>query len=140
MVQVPSPLANAAGAVAQPCPPTRAMSVRPLPLKPPVTTLAPGCLAQPANPGAGELWMVQVPSPLANATGTVAQPCPPTRAMSVRPLPLNTPVTTCAPGCVAQPANPPRRTVVGRRSHASCVMAIMEGTSMIPMEFHVNIA
>src|SRR6516225_2975711 len=106
MVQVPSPLANATGTVVQPCPPTRAMSVRPLPLKSPVTTLAPAAVAQPANPGAGELWMVQVPSPLANATGTVVQPCPPTRAMSVRPLPLKSPVTTLAPAVVAQPANP----------------------------------
>ena len=30
--------------------------------------------------------------------------------------------------------------VVGCRSHASCVTAIIDGTSMIPIEFHVNIA
>src|SRR5580693_792196 len=106
MVQVPSPLANAAGTVVQPWPPTRAMSVRPLPLNPPVTRFAPCCPAQMANPGAGELWTVQVPSPLANAAGTVVQPWPPTRAMSSVPLLLNPPVTPFAPGCVAQMANP----------------------------------
>src|SRR5256884_1121198 len=105
IVQVPSPLANATGTVFQPCPPTRAMSVRPLPLKLPVTTFTPDPVAQPANSGAVELWIVQVPSPLANATGTVFQPCPPTRAMSVRPLPLKLPVTTFTPDPVAQPAN-----------------------------------
>ena len=31
-------------------------------------------------------------------------------------------------------------TVVGCLSHASCVIASIEGTSMIPMESHVNIA
>src|SRR5260221_3669726 len=106
IVQEPSPLANATGTVFQPGPRTRPMSVRPLPLKSPVTTCAPGAVAQLANPGAPSLWIVQEPSPLANATGTVFQPGPPTRAMSVRPLPLKSPVTTCAPGAVAQLANP----------------------------------
>src|SRR2546426_10664479 len=96
-VQVPSPLASATGTVFQPCPPTRAMSVRPLPLKLPVTTFTPDPVAQPANWGAVELWIVQVPSPLANATGTVFQPCPPTRAMPAQALTAQTPVSDVTP-------------------------------------------
>ena len=76
MFQVPSPLAKATGIEAQPSIwRTSAMSVRPLPLKSPVTTFTPGVLAQdPMKVGAGPLVMFQVPSPLAKATGIEAQP------------------------------------------------------------------
>ncbi len=106
MFQVPSPLAKAIGMLAQPGVwRTSAMSVRPLPLKSPVTTRTPGALAQPVMKSAHRpLVMFQVPSPLANAIGMLAQPgvCR-TSAMSVRPLPLKSPVTTRTPGVLAQP-------------------------------------
>ena len=103
-IQVPLLLANAIGAVFQPGPPTSAMSVRSLvPLKLPVTTFTPASVAQPPKSAAPELVTVQPPLPLANAIGTVFQPGPPTKAMSVRPLPLKLPVTTFTPASVAQP-------------------------------------
>jgi hypothetical protein len=51
--------------------------VRPSPLKSPVSTLTLGSTAQAAKSVA--LWFVtlQVPSPLENATGTLAQRAPP---------------------------------------------------------------
>src|SRR6266487_3878632 len=106
-VQLPSPLANATGMVLQPATPVTARSVRPLPLKSPVTTFAPGDPAQAPNWPASRLVTVQLPSPLANATGMVLQPATPVTARSVRPLPLKSPVTTFAPGDAAQPANWP---------------------------------
>src|SRR5215472_12590235 len=111
MFQVPSPLANAIGMVDHPgvCR-TRAMSVRPLPLKSPGTSRTPGALdheSPPMNDGAGALVMFQVPSPLANAIGMVDHPgvCR-TRAMSVRPLPLKSPGTSRTPGALDHESPP----------------------------------
>src|SRR5215218_4991029 len=105
MLKVPSPLEKAMGMVLQPgvCL-TRAMSVRPLPLKSPATTRTPGWFAQLGiKLGAPPLVMLKVPSPLEKAMGMVLQPgvCL-TRAMSVRPLPLKSPATTRTPGWFAQ--------------------------------------
>src|SRR5437879_3972110 len=79
-----------------------AMSVRPSPLKSPASTRAPGVAAQLAKSGALLLVTVKKPLPLEKATGMVAQPAPPARAMSVRPSPLKSPASTRAPGVVAQ--------------------------------------
>src|SRR2546429_490466 len=82
--------------------PVSAMSVRPLPLKSPVTTFAPAVAAQLAKSGAAPFVRVQVPSPLENALEELAHPVAPTRAMSVRPLPLKSPVTAFVPAVAAQ--------------------------------------
>src|SRR5689334_19507569 len=111
MFQVPSPLANAIGMVDHPgvCR-TRAMSVRPLPLKSPATSRTPGTLDQespPMNEGAGALVMFQVPSPLANAIGMVDHlgVCR-TRAMSVRLSLLESPPISRTPGTLDQESPP----------------------------------
>src|SRR6266704_2337048 len=85
-VQLPSPLEKATGMVLQPATPVTARSVRPLPLKSPVTTFAPGDAAQAANWPAGRWVTVQLPSPLEKATGMVLQPATPVTARSVRAL------------------------------------------------------
>ena len=111
MAHVPSPLENATGIV---CHPgvwrTSAISVRPLPLKSPVTTRTPGPLAHsspPMNGAASPLVMAHVPSPLENATGIVCHPGVwRTSAISVRPLPLKSPATTRTPGPLAHSAPP----------------------------------
>src|SRR6202020_481780 len=101
-VQVPSPLSKATGIVSHPDTPVRATPVRPFPAKSPVTTLTPGVVAQAGKLPAGSLVTVQVPSPLAKATGIVAQPAAPVSATSVRPFPAKSPVTTLTPGVLAQ--------------------------------------
>ncbi len=46
----------------------------------------------------------KVPSPLEKASGTVCQPFPPTRAISVLPFPLKSPEIILRPGADAQVA------------------------------------
>src|SRR5438552_2344210 len=57
--------------------------------------------AQPANAGEDVVVTRKLPSPLENATGSVLQPRPPTRARSVRPSPLKSAATTRTPGACA---------------------------------------
>src|SRR6266571_2674832 len=53
--QLPSPLEKATGMVLQPATPVTARSVRPLPLKAPVTTFAPGDAAQGGELAGGQV-------------------------------------------------------------------------------------